>query len=362
MTRLAALVLALLLAGCLHGGQEAPIRNDATTLYYGVGESGGASRRLIPYTTLTGYLHLTGNGPGVTTQLLVGLSGRRALVRDPVAIGAGENGVYIIDGETLALYRFRWQIEGHDEPRHLTEDHHGLSHPEFVRLRILSELTEPNDLFVAPDGDLFISDAKGGRVVRYDKDGALLRDYRDKENLNRPVSVTVDSRGLRIFVADSLFDRIVVFNPQGLSLYGIGFRGDGPGGFKNIRTMVQGRNGILYVANGVRQQIQAYGVDGTFVGSFGQGSFTDPEGIAVDDENRLYLADRFNHRLLVYRDGKMVESFGRHGFKAGEFNQPGRLAYHKGHLFVADRQNSRIQVLKVVPDSFLKTLGAEAKP
>lgn len=357
MKRAAALVAILMLAGCLAGETGPGPRTDATTRYFGVGEVGGAGRRLIPYTTIEGYLHSAGKGPSMASQVLTGLTDRRAQVREPLAVGAGEHGVYIIDGDTQSLYRFRWQIEGHDDPKHLADEHNGLTHPEFVRLRVLSELDEPNDLFVAPNGDLFISDGKAGRVVQYDKDGNLVRDYRDAENLNRPVSVTVDSRGLRIFVADSLYDRVVVFNPQGVSLYGIGFRGDGPGGFKNIRTMVQGRNGILYVVNGVRQQIQAYGVDGTYVGSFGQGTFTDPEGLAADDGNRLFLSDRFNHRLMVFKDGKLVETYGRHGFKAGEFNQPGRLAYYKGYLYVVDRRNARIQVFKVVPEDFLKGAG-----
>lgn len=361
-----ALVLAMVLTGCLGNREDGAglgsvSRTDANTLYYGVGEVGGAGKRLIPYTTLAGYLHSSGKGPGMVSQVLTGAGARHALVRDPIAVGAGEHGVYIIDGESQSLYRFRWQIEDHADPKHLVEDHNGLTHPDFKRLRILSELDEPNDLFVSPSGDLFISDGKAGRVVQYDKDGVLLREYRDKENLNRPVAVTVDSRGLRIFVADSLYDRVVVFNSQGESLYGIGFRGDAPGGFKNIRTMVQGRNGILYVVNGVRQQIQAYGVDGTYVGSFGQGTFTDPEGLAVDDDNRLFLADRFNHRLMVFRDGKLVETYGRYGSKAGDFSQPGRLAYYKGYLYVADRRNARIQVFKVVPEEFLKNAGGDSK-
>lgn len=361
MKRWVAGLIAIVLAACVHGGPDAPVRTDTTTQYYGVGEGGGAGKRLIPYTTLTGYLHSTATGTGATVRMLAGLAERRAVMRDPVAVGAGEHGVYLIDGETQGLYRFRWQVEGHDSPEHLAEEHGGMTHPEFVRLRRLTELDEPNDLFVAPGGDLFISDGKSGRVARYDKDGNPLGEFRDAENLKRPVSVTVDSRGLRVFVADSLYDRVVVFNSQGMSLYGIGFRGDGPGGFKNIRTMVQGRNGILYVVNGVRQQIQAYGVDGTFIGSFGQGTFTDPEGITVDDDNRLYLADRFNHRLVVYRDGRLVESYGTHGIKAGQFNQPGRLAYYKGYLFVADRRNARVQVFKVVPESFLTSRG-EVRP
>ncbi|MBX9634299.1 MAG: hypothetical protein K2X44_04890 [Magnetospirillum sp.] len=356
MKRGAALVLlCLLLSGCLAtitGAEDNRKAGPAgEELYYSVGEVGGAGRRLIPYTTLTGYLAAAGSGTSASLRFISGVAERMPTSRHPVAIAAGDGGVYVLDDTTHSLYRFRWQADGN------TNANGGLSKPEYVRLRMLSELEEPNDVFVGPDGDVFIADGKGHKVVRYDPDGRIKTEFTDRENLNHPVSVAVDSRGLRIFVADGLYDRVVVFNPQAMSLYGIGFRGDGPGGFKNIRGMVQGRNGLLYVVNGVRQQVQAYGLDGTYMGAFGQGTFSEPDGIAVDDDNRIFLSDRFNHRILVFAEGKLVEVFGRHGTKAGEFNQPGRLTYHKGLLYVVDRENNRVQVFKVVPEKFLASGG-----
>lgn len=359
MKRVLVVLVSILLAACVEIRRERPSTGvDREKLLYAVGEAGGAGRHLIPYSTIAGYLQAASGGTSTATKWLTGLDDRLRMVKEPLAVGAGENGVYMIDAESFSLFRFRWQVEdpAHADPAHLAERHGGLSHPEFTRLRILSELLEPNDLFVAPNGDLFVSDGKGAKVVQYDPEGNLIREFRDEENLKRPVGVTVDSRGLRVFVADSLYDRVIVFNTEGRSLYGIGFRGDGPGGFKNIRVMVQGRNGILYVVNGLRQQIQSYGVDGTYVGSFGSGTFTEAEGIAVDDDNRVYLSDRFNHRLLVFTDGKLSEVYGSHGIRPGEFNQPSRLAYHQGYLYVADRQNSRVQALRVVPEDFLKGL------
>ncbi|MBC7952848.1 MAG: NHL repeat-containing protein [Rhodospirillaceae bacterium] len=351
-------LMCLTLSGCLtaitgaDGTRKGGPENEA--LYYSVGEVGGAGKRLIPYTTLTGYMTAAGSGTSASMRLLAGLGERIAPSRHPVAIAAGEGGVYVLDGRSQSLYRFRWHADGVENS---TGANGGLSKPDYVRLRMLTELEEANDVFVAPDGDVFITDGKGHKVVRYDADGRPKMEFTDAENLNHPVSVAVDSRGLRIFVADGLFDRVVVFNPQAVSLYGIGFRGDGPGGFKNIRGMVQGRNGLLYVVNGVRQQVQAYGLDGTYMGAFGQGTFSDPDGITVDDDNRVYISDRFNHRILIFADGKLVEMFGRHGTKAGEFSQPGRLTYYKGLLYVVDRENNRVQVFKVVPEKFLASGG-----
>jgi sugar lactone lactonase YvrE len=345
--RLVALVAVLMLGGCLVLGEPKATGTDVNTLLYTVGEVRGAGKRLIPFTTLDGYLATSGGGNSRSMRALTGLDRRVANTRDPIAIGAGENGVYIIDDATNGLYRFRW---GASEDR---DSETGLAEAEFKRLRLLTDVTAANDLFVASNGDVFVSDGKGRKVVRYDKDGGHLQDFVDADNLNRPVSVTIDSRALRIFIADGLYDRVLVFNPQGRSLYGIGFRGDGPGGFKNIRSMVQGRDGLLYVVNGVRQQIQTYGLDGTYVGSFGQGAISDPDGMVVDDENRVYVADSFNHKIQIFAAGKQVESYGKYGTGPGEFSRPGRLAYFKGMLYVADRGNSRIQVLKVVPEKLV---------
>jgi len=350
MKRAGALVLmCLMLGGCLAtvtGADTKKSGPQAEELYYGVGEVGGAGKRLIPYTTLTGYLNSAGEGASMGMRVLTGQAARVAPARNPVAVAAGDSGVFVIDGTTNSLYRFRWNAAG-------AAAEGGLGRPEYVRLGMLSGLDEPNDVFVAPGGEVFIADGKGHKVVRYNADGRRELDFTDRENLNHPVSVTVDARGLRIFVADGLYDRIVVFGPKGNSLYAIGFRGDAKGGFQNIRGMVQGKNGLLYVVNGVRQQVQIYGLDGTYMGAFGQGTFSEPDGMAVDDDGRIYISDKFNHRILIFSDGKLVEVYGRYGAKAGEFNQPSRLTYHKGLLYVADRENRRVQVFKVVPEKFL---------
>lgn len=350
MKRAFAALLSLTLAACGVVGDSPRQKASDVPLYYTVGEGGGRGKRLIPYTTLSGFVAFGSDQASKTIKLLAGLQERTPLVRKPVAIGASDAGVFVIDEETQSLYRFNW-------PKTAGKEGEGDSKATFSRIRTLGDLREPNDLFASVDGTVYISDGKGRKVMQVDRDGRFLKEFTDKENLNQPVSVTVDQRGLRIFVADGLYDRVVVFGPDGRALYGIGERGDGPDNFKHIRGMVQGRNGLLYVVNGLQQKIQAYGLDGTFMGSFGQGAFSSPEGIAVDDDGRLYLVDRLTHRILIFRDGKLVEQYGRHGARPGEFNQPSRLAFHNGMLFVADTGNGRVQVFKVVPENFLSEGG-----
>lgn len=353
---LCTLSLGLVVAACTVTTGE-PVRDGGVNVLYSVGARAIPGKRLIALTTLDGYLTDSGGGTSSAVQLLTGITARRPIATQPVAIGAGDNGVYVIDAANNALTRFRWQgPSAGDGEGGKDRNAAGLGKAENIRLAHLSEIDEPSDLFVAPSGDLFIADSKGKKVGRYDKDGSWQQDYADADNLGRPVAVTVDLRGLRIFVADSFFDRVIAFSPKGMSLYGIGFRGEGPGGFRNIRAMVQGRDGVLYAINGVKPEIQVYGLDSTYVGSFGSGLLTEPGGMAVDDENRLFISDRFLHRILVFSNRKLVESYGRFGKQAGEFNQPGRIAFHNGHLYVLDTKNTRIQVFRVVPEKMLESV------
>lgn len=349
--------LMLVMAGCVATDGEDVYRTRPR--YYSPGEASGAGQRLIPFATISGYLMRTGTREGGFIRLVGGLEQERPVFEQPVAVGANATGVYMIDAATNALYRFRWQIDGgeHRDARHVAEQHAGLSHPEFKRLLRLDGIDEATDLYVSDAGDIYVADGGGRKVVRYNADGVPLQTFTSDEFLNRPVAVTVGMRGKRLLIADGLFDRIVVFNPNGTPLYGIGSRGDRPGSFKNIRDMVQGGDGVLYVVDAIHRRITAYGLDGSFLGVFGTEAFTEAGGIAVDDEKRVYLSDRFNHRILIFRDRRLIESYGRHGTGPGEFNQPTSLAYDDGRLYVTDLQNARIQVFRVAPESLATGRG-----
>jgi tripartite motif-containing protein 71 len=85
------------------------------------------------------------------------------------------------------------------------------------------------------------------------------------------------------------------------------------------------------------------------------GSFNVPNGVAVDDWGRVYVADELNNRVQVFdTHGRLIEVIGTRflarwgrdgadgtpGSGDGEFIQPrGLAADHAGHLCVIDKAN-----------------------
>lgn len=78
----------------------------------------------------------------------------------------------------------------------------------------------------------------------------------------------------------------------------------------------------------------------------GPGEFNRPEGICVDGQDRLYVADSCNHRIQIFSaDGKFVRQYGRAGSGLGELSYPYDIAVDaQGNQFVCEFGNSRIQV------------------
>ena len=71
-----------------------------------------------------------------------------------------------------------------------------------------------------------------------------------------------------------------------------------------------------------------------------------PTDIAVLADNSFFVGDGYgNARICRFsKTGKWTDSWGKHGTKPGEFNIPHSITIHGKKLFVADRENSRLQV------------------
>ena len=65
--------------------------------------------------------------------------------------------------------------------------------------------------------------------------------------------------------------------------------------------------------------------------------------VAVNARDEIAVTDC---RIQIFNsDGKYLRSFGRKGNKAGEFESPRGITFHKnGNVFVADQDNHRIQI------------------
>jgi sugar lactone lactonase YvrE len=109
-----------------------------------------------------------------------------------------------------------------------------------------------------------------------------------------------------------------------------------------------------------------YNVKGLFTatdnwGTIGSdnGQFNSPQGIAVDGSGNVYVADRDNNRVQVFSStGTFVRAWGTAGSGDGQLYTPQGIAVDSiGNVYVADSINNRIQVFSN-SGSFLKKWGA----
>lgn len=69
-----------------------------------------------------------------------------------------------------------------------------------------------------------------------------------------------------------------------------------------------------------------------------------PQGLALDDQGNIYIADTGNNRVVKCdADGTFLKEAGGFGWGEGQFNQPTNLTLDYGlNLYVADSQNKRV--------------------
>ena len=121
----------------------------------------------------------------------------------------------------------------------------------------------------------------------------------------------------------------------------------------NIYVADQGNNAIYKITTaGVVSILAGNGTAGATNGTGSAATFNSPQGLAVDAQGNVYVADRNNHRIRKITSAGVVTTLtgtGAAGYINGEgsvaaFNRPTGVAVDaQGNLFVADQSNFAIR-------------------
>lgn len=212
------------------------------------------------------------------------------------------------------------------------------------------EFSYPRGIIVSPvDGHVFVVD-KSARIQRFTPDGQFETSWRMPEmNLGKPTGLDIDAQG-RLWVPDTHYARVIVYDRDGHEQFRFGSRGEGPGQFIFPTAVLVDRENFIYVGEyGGNDRISKFSPQREYLFSFADKNSGDawvdrPTEILLDEQDILWVADACKHRISRYdRQGKFLSSFFLEGIGADSPTFPFGMAFEKsGTLLIADRGNNRI--------------------
>jgi len=159
--------------------------------------------------------------------------------------------------------------------------------------------------------------------------------------------VTVDSRD-RVYVLNRGEHPIIVYEKDGTFI-----RSWGEGMFHNAHGAYIDEKDHIYCVDRDRHVLWKFTTDGELLMTIGNVDnpadgkpFNLPTDVALDPDGNLYTSDGYgNNRVHKFSpDGELLLSWGEPGEGPGQFDIPHGIWIREGKVYVADRQNHRIQI------------------
>jgi len=235
----------------------------------------------------------------------------------------------------------------------------------FSRVKIIGtrgvgvgQLNKPRSVAIDSQDNLFVVDMTG-RVQKFSSNGDFILSWQmPQTDLGKPKGMCRNNDG-DIVLVEPHYQRVNHFSTAGKLVAQWGQRGTNGGQFILPRAVAfDSQNEIFISEYSGSERVQRFKWNGpgakpcvSFMNAFGKagnalGDFNRPEGLCVDSQDRLYVADSCNHRIQVFtREGKFIRAYGKAGTGKGELSYPYDICVDKaGRQYVCEFGNSRIQI------------------
>ena len=260
---------------------------------------------------------------------------------------------------------------------------------------LVAEFKLPFGIVTDASGNVYVGDGGNNRIRKVTAAGVVstlagngnsgfVDGPADVAQFNNPEGVAVDASG-NLFVADFANYRVRKISGGGVTTVA----GNGIAGFKegdalaaqffdpegiavdeseNLFVAEYGNSRIRKIAAGVVTTHAGNGIEGFKDGAATNAEFDSPFGVAADASGNIYVGDFRNNRIRKIT-GSTVVTFagdGMDGFKDGpgvtaQFTRPQGVAVDAlGNVYVADRGNHRIR--KITKDGTVTTIAGDGTP
>lgn len=219
-----------------------------------------------------------------------------------------------------------------------------------------TEESEPWGLALFADGRVLVADTFGWRIRFFSGDLQLLGVFGQTPNIDPahvpapeelfgPRDAAIDGTGLA-WVTDTGHDRIVIFGPDGAALRTVGSEGDGPGQFNEPVGIAIAPDGTVFVADVFNHRLVLLDAAGNFASAFPVEGWSD---LAHD---KAYLEALPDGRLAVsfpnLNEVRIYERDGRLAGKIAPEDEPlqrpyGMVATADGKLWVVEGGAARVR-------------------
>ncbi len=265
-----------------------------------------------------------------------------------------KNNLYVADQKVGAIFIFNTETRDVELIKNKSQAHFA---------RIIGLAMDDNDR-------LFVSDPGLRHILVFN--AAHKAEDVITEGLVSPSGLAIDRENRQLYVSDVELDQVLVFDADTLKLKRkIGTTGHNhelttPGDFAKPTGVAVDQEGNLYVADTLNNRVEIFDADGKFISTFGKagdgpGYFARPKGVAIDGDGHIWVVDGVQDRVQVFnKEAQLLISFGGHGLLPGQFQGLVGITVDKmNRVFTSEIFPGRVQQFRYVSDAEAEQLNKE---
>ena len=214
-------------------------------------------------------------------------------------------------------------------------------------------------IFVGPDDSVFCVDDGTHTITKFTPDGELVMTIGDPwspaakwggEPFNRPTHAAVSASTGCIYITDGYGNsRVHKYTPDGKLLQSWGSPGIDPGQFIRPHNLAVDAEDRVYVADREAHRVQVFDADGAFITMWS--NIHRPDGLTIGPDGNIYIgelngmdgvddAPGLGHRVsILSQDGELLARLGHpeEGEEPGKFIAPHGIAVDsRGDIYVGE--------------------------
>lgn len=195
---------------------------------------------------------------------------------------------------------------------------------------------------------VYLTDQLSGVTTQFDIDGRVLHEFFSLRDLVKPVAAVVDDVNAEIFIADQLRAHVLIFNRNASVSRVIGSQRGEANPWQSITAMAYSNN-QLFLVDQLSHQVHALAPSGKYRYAFGKEELVSPMAIAIDQNDRVFVADAASNTLKVYKGGVYETEIGGEASEITyDFQSISGIWIDSDLLYLADTNNASVKIYKIL--------------